>query len=486
MPSLPFRRRLLLPEARRRHGRRAVFAGAALAGSTAGSIAGLLAVPVLVVLLAASLACSSAPPPQQPAREPVARASEPLALEQADRPYLIDPLEGYSPEVDPDLRDRLRNVWRDLLEEGDTEGAVRVGSAMLEESGPDFFPAHVLIAQVEFAAGDNRRVVERLLPVGDALPTYTASQLLIGRAAERLGDVQISYAAFRAVAARSPVARKRAGELHPRALEIVANRLNEALRGQNLEEAAKQLGFLRSWGPSETLTYEATRKVAQARGDRAAELAAIKELSFRRPGDQSLMDRRAELELAVGDPSAGLKIVQEQAARHPKDPVLAQKLESAKFRWRLSQLPRGVQEVAAKPDLNKGDLAVLLYWLVPDVRNTRPTAGRIATDVLDNPHQVEIVRVVNLGLMDVDATLHRFSPGSPMRRGAALRVVLRTMTRFGKGACAGGNVSGANTCEASVACGLLPSEEDCQPAAPLSGSEGVEILRRSLKLLGGS
>lgn len=480
MPLLPSRRRHLLLEAGRRHGHRIAFAG-----STAGPIAAPVAAAALVVLLAASLACSSAPPPQPPAREPVARASEPLALDQADRPYLTDPLEGYSPEVDPDLRDRLRNVWRDLLEEGDTEGAVRVGSGMLQES-PDFYPAHVLIAQVDFAAGDNRRIVERLLPVGDALPTYTASQLLIGRAAERLGDVPLAYSAFRAVAARSPLARKRAGELHPRALEIVSNRLDEALRGQNAEGADKHLALLRSWGPSETLTYEAVRKVARARGDRAAELSAVKELSFRRPGDQSLLERQAELELEVGDPSAGLKIVQEQAARHPKDPVLAQKLESAKFRWRLSQLPQGVQVVAAKPELNKGDLAVLLYWLVPDVRNTRPTAGRIATDVLDNSHQEEIVRVVNLGLMDVDPTLHRFSPGSPVRRAAALRVVLRTMARFGKGSCAGGNASGSNTCGASVACGLLPSEEDCQPAAPLSGSEGVEILRRSLKLLGGS
>jgi tetratricopeptide (TPR) repeat protein len=474
MPSLPSPRRLLLlPEARRRD-RRYAFWESAFSGS--------IAAPILAVWLATSLACSSAPPPQPPpVREPVARAPEPLVLDQADRSYLIDPLEGYSASVDPDLRDRVRNVWRDLLEEGDTQGAVRVASGMLEDN-PDFFPAQVLIAQVDFAAGDHRRVVDRLLPVGDALPTYTASQLLIGRAAERLGDVPLAYAAFRAVAARSPLALKRAGELHPRALEIVANRLDEAVRSQDAEAADQQLALLRNWGPSETLTYEAARKVAQLRGDRTAELAAIKELSFRRPNDQALRDRRADLELQVGDPSAGLKIVQEEAARHPKDPAIAQKLDSAKFRWRLSQLPRGVQEVAAKSELNKGDLAVLLYWLVPEVRNSRPSSGRIATDVLDNPHQEEIVRVVNLGLMDVDPTLHRFSPGSPVRRGVALRVIVRTLAQFGKGACAGG----ANTCEASVSCGLLPSEEDCQASAPLSGSEGVEIIRRSLKLLGGS
>ena len=123
---------------------------------------------------------------------------------------------------------------------------------------------------------------------------------------------------------------------------------------------------------------------------------------------------------------------------------------------------------------------------MPQVRNSRPTAGRIATDVLDNPHRDEMVRVVNLGLMEVDPTQHRFFPGSPVRRGAAMRVVLRMLSRFGAASCAGGKADGGDVCEASLACGLLASGDDCQATAPLSGAGGVEILRRSLKLLGGS
>jgi tetratricopeptide (TPR) repeat protein len=404
-------------------------------------------------------------------------------VEPADRPYLIDPLEGYPRAVDPAAQDRLREVWRDLMEEGDAAGAVRSAAAMLEQD-PELLPAQVLIAQVELAAGGDRQVVERLLPVGDAVPAYTANQLRLGRAAERLGDLALAYAAYRAVEAENPLAAKRAGELKPRALEIVSNRLEEALRNQLPEDADKQLDLLRKWAPTETVTLEAARKVAQARGDRGAELAAVKELSTRWPSDRALQERRAELELEVGDPSAGLKIIQDLAALHPQDPALAAKLAAAKFRWRLSLLPQDVQEVAAKPELNKGDLAVLLYWLVSDVRNSRPAAGRIATDVLDNPHQEEIVRVVNLGLMDVDPTLHRFSPAAPVRRSLALRVVLRMLARFGKAACA--DAGAASLCATAVSCGLVPSEEDCQPAVPLSGAEGVDLLGRSLKLLGGS
>ena len=394
-------------------------------------------------------------------------------------------MEGYTREADAQLRDRLERVWHDLVDTGDTAEAIRASAEMLDAS-PGFLPAQVLAAQVDFAAGENTHVVTRLLPVGDALPTYTASQMLIGRAAERLGDVALAYSAYRAVAARSSLALKRAGELHPRAMEIVSHRLDESLRAQKVDEAQKQLSLLQSWGPSETITLEAARKVALARGDRAAELAAVQEIAARSPGDRTLLERRAELELEVGDPSAGLKIVQDLAARNPQDPAMARKLESAKFRWRLSQLPRDIQEIAAKPELNRGDLAILLYWLVPQVRNSLPTAGRIATDVLDNPHREEIVRVVNLGLMDVDSTQHRFYPGSSVRRGQALRVVVRTLARFGAAACANQNPEGGDICDVSLACGLVGSGEDCEAASPLSGAGGVEILRRSLKLLGGS
>ena len=130
-----------------------------------------------------------------------------------------------------------------------------------------------------------------------------------------------------------------------------------------------------------------------------------------------------------------------------------------------------------------------VIWLVPNVRYARPSAGRIATDVLDHPHQEEIVRVVNLGLMDVDPTLHRFAPSAPQRRGAALRVLVRTLSSFGQGlTCLDGKPDGTQSavCAAAATCGLLLEGEECLPGEPLSGTEAVELIRRTLKLLGAS
>jgi hypothetical protein len=407
-----------------------------------------------------------------------------------ERSYFLEPLEGYPGAVDPEVRDRLHAAWAALVEEGDA-AAARDALRELAAGGAGLPPAEVLAAEVDFAGGDLAAVVRRLVAVGDATPTYTASQLLLGRAAELAGDVPLAYAAYRAVASRSRLAFQRTGELHPRALEIVGNRLHEALKAGRLDEAGRHLDLLRAWAPDETSTLDAARAVALARGDLAAELAAVKRLSERRAGDTALLERRAELELSVGDPGAGLKIVEGLAERHPQDPALAEKLAAAKFHWRLSLLPQAVRDIGARPDLTRADLAVLLFWLVPQVRYAKPSEGRIATDVLDHPQRDEIVRVVNLGLLDLDETLHRFSPGAPARRAAALRAMERLLQRFGAAACladgaANPQPSQSPACDLAARCGLLAADDDCRPADPLAGSEAVEMIRQTLKLLGRS
>ncbi len=230
-----------------------------------------------------------------------------------------------------------------------------------------------------------------------------------------------------------------------------------------------------------------------ARGDARAELEAVKGLSARQPGDRTLLERRAELEMEVGDPGAGLKIVQGMADRRPGDPELQEKLRVAKFRWRLSLLPADVRALAEKEELCRADLSVLLYWLLPEVRYARATAGRIATDILDHPHREEIAHVVNLGLMDVDANLHRFSPEATVRRGAALRTLGRLLTGFGKPAACAEAAAAAQPCELAASCGLLQGGEAddgdgdrCRAAEALSGPDAIEWIRRSLVLLGGA
>jgi tetratricopeptide (TPR) repeat protein len=444
------------------------------------------AAALLLAALGIAAGCTTTaggPPPARPQLPPETAAAEVIRHERA---YLADPFEGYTAPVDAARRDRVERAWRDLVD-ASSLAAARQTAAELIAAAPDFTPAKVLAAQVDFAQGDHRAVVGRLLPVGDAQPNYTASQLLLGRAAELQGDLPLAYAAFRAIATRSAKAFERTGELHSRALEEVGRRLQAALRGGQLDVAGKQLALLQAWAPNEEVTLTGARDLAVARRDRKAELAAVKGLSARRPGDRQLLERRADLELEIGDPGEGLKIIQDMAERHPRDAELSARLAAAKFRWRLSLLPQEVQEMADESALTRAQLAVLLYWLVPEVRYSRPGAGRIATDVLDHLHREEIVRIVNLGLMDVDPTLHRFSPEAEAKRGQGLRSLIRLLAGFGKGVACLREESGspASVCDTAAHCGLVDSLEACEAGEPLSGADAVDFIRRGVHLLGG-
>lgn len=440
---------------------------------------------LLAVLLAA---CTTAAPP--PPRAPERPRPATLDVVTEEEPYLLDPLAGYGAAGDAGRRQAVTAAHAALLRDGDVAAARRAAAELLAAE-PGFAPAAVLMAQADHLENRWPAVVERLLPLGDAQPTYTASQLLLGRAAERAEDPALAYAAYRAVASRNPLAFERTGVLHPGAVGVVSERLRNALRSGDLETARGQLALLREWAPAEAATLEATRDLAVAAGDRQAELAALRDLG-RRARTRELLERQADLEFEVGDPGAGLAIAQEIAAEDPADAAAADRLAAAKFRWRVTLLPPGVRAVAAKPDLDRAELAVLLYWLVPDIRYGRPSSGRIATDVLDHPQREEIVRVVNLGLLDVDSTLHRFSPRASARRSTALRSLTRLLARSGNAGdipClkeAGGGTSQGGLCAQAARCGLVPAEEECLPGEGISGTAMVEMIRRTLALLGRS
>ena len=433
--------------------------------------------------LATLLGGCASPAPVRP-HPPNRIEPRPLALADGDEVYLIEPLAGFSGSIDAAPRAEIDRGYRGLRQRGEIEEAFAIASDILAAE-PSSTPAAVLAAQVEYARGDFAAVIARLVPVGDHTPDYTAAQLVLGRAAERTGDVALAYAAYRVIAARSPLAFERAGGLHAQALETVHRRLDDALARNEIEAAKKQLRLLEAWGAAETATLEAAAAVARAGGDRSAELAAIRGLSERHPDDRALLERRADLELSIGDPSAAVQIVQSLVDRDPKNRHLADKLDATKFRWRLSFLPPDVRELAARPALTRAELAVLLYWLVPEVRYARPTAGRIAADVLDQPRQEEIVRVVNLGLLDVDPDLHRFNPASTARRVAAFSAFLRVLEKFEReAACLAENLG--SVCAEATRCGLLGAADDCRPRDAISGAEAVEAIRKLIGQLGSS
>lgn len=401
------------------------------------------------------------------------------------REYLRPPLDGYSGALAPEWAAEIRRGYDALVASGGFEVAKAAGQALVNRFG-ELLPATVLMAQSEFASGDPFAAFERLEPALRGQPTYLAGHLLLGRSAELSGRPAAAFRAYRQVAG-DPLAARRLAAVADAAVQEVRSQLDDELERGRVAEAQALSAELADWAPGSLVTLEGSWKVARASGDPVAELLAVRPLAATAPDRRDWTERRAELEVAVGDPKAGVDLYEELSRRDPNDPRLADGLAGAKFRWRLELLPEAVSGLVGPRRLTRGDFATLLYWLVPGVRTDRGRGGRIVADVpLEHPQREEIVRVVNTGLLEVaDSTLHRFAPDRAILRSDALRSVGRWLA--GQAACAAPLAEGLRPstdaiCEVATRCRLLDEVAECLPGAALSGVEASQILRRALDL----
>lgn len=415
------------------------------------------------------------------------KAPVPSPVAAEDRPFLLPPASGYPLAMDLELVDRLAKANRDLLSGAASPAqTLSVAGGMLA-ADPGLHGALVLAAQADFVRRDYEAAAARLAPVVGALPGYLAARLLEGRAREKLGELVEAYEAYQAIAARNREAAARAAAIEPRAVEILGRRIQDGLARGRLDEALSDLARLQAWAPDDPATLAAAAEVAAASDDPTRELEVVRELSARDPDDSALLARRADLEIEVGDASAGLRILEGLVERYPDDAGLAERLARAQFRWRLQLLPAEAQRLAELQELDRADYAVLLFWLFPEVRYGRASRAMIANDILDHPQREQIVRVINLDLMDVDPSLHHFEPYRPVNRYEVLSGLLALLDRQDPPlAClgaSGADLSASSVCGVAARCGIVPETAECLPGSTLSGGEAVEMASRALDLL---
>jgi tetratricopeptide (TPR) repeat protein len=424
------------------------------------------------------LACGPAAPP------PVTRPPIP----QEEIPYLLPPSNGAPAETSPEALRALDAAFQARLLAGDASGAADAAEQALRRD-PESAPAQVLLGQARLVASELPAARTVLATVVARYPGYTAAQLALGRAADRAGDAVAAFAAYREVAGASPAAAQRAQELQGPAVEQLGGTIDAALSHGRIEDARASLATLRAWAPADRKTLQATIAVARAGNEPRAELEAVRALLVQGGGDEALLDRRGELEIQVGQPSAAIRIYEELQRRHPEDARFPMQLERAKFRFRLVNLPSDVKRLVDDPELTRADFATLLYWLVPGVRAAVVSAPHIASDILEHPRKQEIMRVVNLELMDLDERLRLFYPDARLRRGQAFKALLTVLARSQPAPACVGTLQGGGTatrealCEGAAACGLLPESADCLPDAGASGAEAAEWIRLALARL---
>jgi hypothetical protein len=435
----------------------------------------LLASPGLAVLLTVLLAgCVSVSAPT-------------VGIPRSEEPYLLPPYEGWKGSLSAESARRLQELYLGLMERGEASAALE-GSQVLLSADPELLPAQVLAGQAALVLRRNLEVLELLEPVLDSAPGYVSAWVLYARAAELEGWIIESYAAYEAVRDRSWVAAEAADSLRQEAISQLADRFDEQFSEGDLAGAAGSLETLRAWAPEDKRTLAAVAALGEATADPAEQLAMLRRMTAEGDASFEVMRRRAELELQVGDPAAAVRLAETLLESRPSDLYLGELLARSRFQWRLNLLPTEVRTLGRSVELSRADYAVLMYWLFPQVRYGRPVEATIATDIIDHPNQEAIIKVINLGLLEVDSTVHRFGPDASIGRREVLGSLLALLEDHeGGDAClesGGVPESDDYRCRTAVACRLMTEVAGCLPGATVSGSEAIELARRTLTRLG--
>jgi tetratricopeptide (TPR) repeat protein len=351
----------------------------------------------------------------------VSCATPPKPPPPRDR-FPLDPREGASGAFPPDAQ----SGWMSLLA-GDASGA-RAEFDVARRQEPASLPVQIGEIEALVAAGalpEARAACAEAMPgsgPGDAtLPLLVAC----GEAEARSGQAIAGYDLYRQAAARAPERAgitARAAELRAQARDQAGKEAQEAAARKDWAAARLAAGRAIEIDPDSAAAREAAGDVEREAGQGSAALERYGEALQRDPSSRELQGKIARLAAERGDWASAIPALERLAA---EDPSFEAEAEEARLSFRLSNWPEAERAAARASRLTRGDAARLVWWMVPEVRQVRVSAGIIASDIVDRSDRDQIARAVGLGLIDVDRETHRARPDAALTFGAAARLDLR-------------------------------------------------------------
>ena len=294
-----------------------------------------------------------------------------------------------------------------------------------------------------------------------------------------------------------------AAELYDRAAAAAPNKPGLAARAEDLRRAAAEALLDEAQRSAETGERDAARRqVARAlgwtsrslpilvragdveceAGDREQALAYYREAMGLGPVDTAVAERAGDLALELQDYATAVSIFDSLATR---DPRFAARADAARLAFRVANWPDAEREAARSRRLSRSGAALLVWWVFPEVRDARvESAGVVATDVLERRDSRVMMRVVSLGLLEVDPDTHRVRPDALLTRAAAARLMLLLASRLARSGPApecfqgapGAGKGGREAIRVAVRCELL-SESGGSVVSGAEFTQGLDRLR---------
>jgi tetratricopeptide (TPR) repeat protein len=162
-----------------------------------------------------------------------------------------------------------------------------------------------------------------------------------------------------------------------------------------------------------------------------------------------------------------------------KDPAYAEKAEEARLEFRIENLPEPARKAAHASRLSRAQLASLLWWAVPEVRDaSAPPSPDVATDVVDHPEKQALVRAIGLGFLSVSRETHHVRADAPFARTEFPAVLRRLAQLVGRGERPVRCLAPDSGTGALAACGILPESK----SRTVSGKEALRAIERTARM----
>ena len=306
---------------------------------------------------------------------------------------------------------------------------------------------------------------EPLAACKDMMPRGEATLPLLVACAEanaRAGRPPEAHDLYRLALART--GGSRAEELRIAAAEAWGTRAKAAAAEKRWQKAREEIGRAIALEPESAALRAAAGDIERGAGERAQALRRYREALELEPKDPATLEKAGDLAVSLGEHALAVSVYGELARR---DPRFAAKAAEARMAFRVANWPVPEREAALSEDLTRAGAAQLVWWMFPEVREARVSAGPIASDAVSRKDSRAVTRAVGLGLLDVDRDTHRSHPDAPLTLAAASRLLLRLLSLVRQPSasvpCLAGEAraprSAAEAIRRAKDCGLLVGEE---------------------------
>ena len=393
----------------------------------------------------------------------------PAVAPQGDDRYLVDPRIGFTGPSTPETEERMETAWRYFLA-GNYEQS-RKSLAELRMRAPDYAPAALLSAAIDFRRGRNDVARNAINTIADQYTGYTAARVYQAEVALAEGNTRRAWEIYRSLS----TAPDAPATVHER-LVMAERRLFEELftAAQTAEDSAS-IPLLREAltinpGAVEARLLLVQRLIGRSQFDEARRIV--------QPLVNSADAEREDVQVALAEIEAGRGRFEDAIVRYERlarqNPRFVPRLEEIKEKWTLANTPPQFRSALESQAITRADFAVLMYWKLSAVRFAQNLPSPpIAIDVADAPGRDEIIRAIALGVYDVDPVTRRVAPFRPITTAALARLTTRLLATLGA-PCA--RVTPSD--RIWEACGLVDPMMEAAPDAPVTGRQAARLIEQ--------